>query len=273
MLAVRGGRVIDWCEIALEDGAVREGVVVDGDSVSAALKQALNSQPMMGAKLITSVTGFRSISRILELPKMKPDLLDAAVMREAKREMPVPMEDVHLSWQPLDTLDENQRFFALAVPRDVLDPLLKALLSAKRHPYAVDTKPLALARVANREEAIIADIEPFSADFVLVVKRVPVIMRTVVEPGDTSSEPGRVERFRDELARTIKFYNDTHRLEPLNPSTPVFLTGSLARQVVVAPPESLAPHKFYRIAPPFACPRELPVESYAVNFGLAMKEV
>ena len=45
--------------------------------------------------------------------------------------------------------------------------------------------------------------------------------------GESDGEES-LARFRDELARTIKFYNDTHRQEPLPPSTPIFLTGSLA---------------------------------------------
>jgi len=273
ILAVRGEAVTSWQEVPLDPGMVKEGVIADPDGVGAALKALLESQSMSGGRLIASVTGFRSIARVLELPKMKPEMLEEAVGREAKREMPVPMEDVYLSWQPLDAYDGHQRVFALGVPRDILDPLLKAMTIAKRQPWAVDTKPLALARAANRDEAIIADVEPGSADIVVVTRGVPVIMRTVVERSGEPDGEERIQRFRDELARTVKFYNDTHRQEPLEPSTPIFLTGSLAQSAATEPLEALTQYPIEPLSPPLDCPPDLPVHTYAVNIGLALKEV
>ncbi len=275
-LAVRGNIVVSWEEAPLDFGVVREGVVADPERAGAALAAVLDSQHLLGGNLIACVTGFRSIARVLELPKMGEDLLEEAVTREAKREMPVPMEDIHLSWQALDAEDAKQRIFALGVPRDILDPLLKMMTVAKRRPCAVNIKPLALARICGEEEAIIGDIEPNSADVVVVTKGIPVIMRTVMDRGGEAGDEARVARFRDELARTIKFYNDTHRQEPLEPSTPIFLTGSLAEMVAAEPLQSLEALEQYSVqplSPPLAYPPELPVHTYAVNLGLALKEV
>ncbi len=270
VMMARGGRVVAWRQVPLNEGLVREGVITEPQRVGAALGGAL---PLLGARVIVGISGFRSIARVLELPKMKASLLEGAVTREAKREMPVPLEDVYLSWQPVDSYDGQQRIFALGVPRDILDPLLKTISVAKRHPYAVDTKPLALARAANRNEAIIADIEPASADIVVVTRGIPIIMRTVVERQDQQNGRERIQRFRDELARTIKFYNDTHRQEPLAPSTPVFLTGSMAQLVLREPLDSVVPYPVEPLMPPLSCPASFPIETYAVNVGLALKEV
>lgn len=273
ILVTRGNSVVSWQDVRLEPGLVKEGVIADPEGVGAALKALLDSQSVSGGRLIASVTGFRSLARVLDLPKMKPELLAEAVTREAKREMPVPMEDVYLSWQPLAPDDGHQPVFALGVPRDILDPLLKAMTAAKRHPSAIDTKPLALARAANCDEAIIADIEPDSADIVVVTRGVPVIMRTVVERAGEPSGDERVERFCEEVARTVKFYNDTHRQEPLEPSTPIFLTGSLALSVTVESLEALSQYRVEPLSPPLDYPPDLPVHTYAVNIGLALKEV
>ena len=273
VLVARGGSVLAWQDVPLEPGLVKEGVIADAEAVGAALKTVLDSQSMSGGKLVASITGFRSIARVLELPKMNPELLEEAVTREAKREMPVPMEDIYLSWQTLGANDGHERVFALGVPRDILDPLLKAMAVAKRQLSAIDTKPLALARAANREEAIIADVEPASADIVVVARGVPVIMRTVVERDGEPDGDERVQRFRDEVARTVKFYNDTHRQEPLEPSTPIFVTGSLAGLAMTEPFDSLTQYPIEPLSPPLDCPTELPIQSYAVNIGLALKEV
>lgn len=275
LLLVKGNRVSAWTEVPLEPGLVKEGVIADPQAVGLALKALLDSHRVWGGKLIASVTGIRSIPRMLELPKMSPHMMEAAVAREAKREMPVPMEDIYLSWQTLAVNDGHQRIFALGVPRDTLDPLLRAIAVTGRRAHAVDIKPLALARAVDRREAIIADVEPDSADIVVVTGGIPAIMRTVVSRGEGAAPEDSIDRCRGELARTIKFYNDTHRQEPLAPSTPLFLTGSLAEEAAAAIEslESLAPYPVEPLTPPLGCPSDLPIASYAVNIGLAAKGV
>jgi Tfp pilus assembly PilM family ATPase len=122
---------------------VREGVVADPDGVAEAIKPLLPRRGLMGDNLMVSVTGVRAIPRVLELPRMKEQMLEAAVYREAKREMPVPMEEVCLACEHWVTT--KSRVFALGVPA-TLDPLLRALELATAGPHAVDIKPLALAR-------------------------------------------------------------------------------------------------------------------------------
>jgi hypothetical protein len=100
-------------------------------------------------------------------------------------------------------------------------------------------------------------------------------MRTVVSRGDGADVEDSIDRCRGELARTIKFYNDTHRQEPLDPSTPLFFTGSLAEEVAAAIEslEGLASYPIEAVTPPLECPSDLPITSYAVNIGLAAKGV
>ena len=99
-----------------------------------------------GGKLIACVTGFRSIARVLELPKMNPDLLEEAVTARRNGRCPCRWRTSTCPGSRWTITDGHQRIFALGVPRDILDPLLKAMNAAKRPPYAVDIKPLALAR-------------------------------------------------------------------------------------------------------------------------------
>jgi hypothetical protein len=60
---------------------------------------------------------------------------------------------------------------------------------------------------------------------------------------------------------------------PLEPSTPIFLTGSLAQSVPTEPLEALAQYPFEPLLPPLDYPPDLPMHTYAVNIGLALKEV
>jgi type IV pilus assembly protein PilM len=274
VLVARGGRAVAWNETFLEEGLVREGVIVDPEGVGGILKSLLKPDRVRGTRLMASVTGLRSIPRLLEMPHMSVQMMEAAVSREAKREMPVPLQDIYLSWQALGDGNGKQRVFALGVPRDTLDPLLRALAIAGSRPYAVDIKPLALARAVNRREAIVANVEPETADIIVVADGMPAIMRTVASRSGTSTGDESIERFHGELVRTVKFYSDTHRQEPLSPDTPLFITGSLAPEAAeTVSLDGQLPFPVEPLVPLLECPPELPVHSYAVNIGLALKEV
>ena len=109
-------------------------------------------------QLIAGVTGHRSLSRILYLPRVKPALLDEAVRHKARQEMALPAQDTYLSWQSLGQENGNLRVYAFAVPRGLVDQLMLALRAARLKPAALDLLALAGARVAHRSEAIVANL-------------------------------------------------------------------------------------------------------------------
>jgi Tfp pilus assembly PilM family ATPase len=200
-------------------------------------------------------------------------LLKEAIPREMKREMPVPLEEMYLSWQVIGGENGHLRVFALCVPRDVLGAQVETIRIAGAKPRSMDIKPLALVRAVARKEAIIADMEPGSIDVIIVRGGIPATIRaaSLQEEIDTTEE--KVRRLGEELARTVKFHSDTHQEAPLQPSTPVYLTGSLTEAAVSSGiVEASVGHPVAPLAPPLTYPAELPLATFMVNIGLALKE-
>jgi len=241
--------------------------------VSSAINTLFLEKKMPKSGVIASLTGLRSVPRIFSLPKIKSALLEEAIQNEAEREMPVPLEELYLSWQRLGVKDSEHQFFVLGVPRNLLDTEVQTLAQAGIKPYIMDLKPLSLARAVNREEALIIDLEPQNFDLVVVVGGIPVIMRTVILRGEEMTPEDRTRQLTDELSRTVEFYNSSHPEHALGSRTPAFLTGLLANDTTACELVKAAiDNPIEALAPPLECPPELPVAQYAVNIGLALRQ-
>jgi Tfp pilus assembly PilM family ATPase len=273
LLVAKGRRITDWGIAPLEPDLVADGVVVDPRAVGMHIRSLLASHHVRNGKLVVSLTGQRSVHRILKFPQMNAQLLREAIPREMKREIPVPLDEMYVSWQVIGAENGHLRVFALGVPRDILGPQLEAIKLAGRKPHSMDIKPLALVRAVGKTHALIADLEPESIDVIVVREAFPDTIRTVSLRYEFSEVEYKIRRLAEELARTVKFYSDTHREDPLPPSTPVFLTGSLAEEVASSSVvEASVDHPVEPLSPPLECPPGLPVATFMVNIGLALKE-
>ncbi|MCJ7668496.1 MAG: pilus assembly protein PilM [Anaerolineae bacterium] len=274
LLVVGRDKVGKWASAPLTTGLISEGLIRDPAAVGSAIRELFASQGVSKRRVVTSLTGLRSISRVVTIPQVKPGQLESAVLREAKRDMPVSLNEVHLFWKVLGERGNGQRVYVLAVPREVIDGQVEALRQAGIKPRAMDLKPLALVRAVNRKNAIITNLEDGSLDIIIVLEDVPVIVRTVAL-GKESPTPGKKrDRLVEELSRTIKFYNDSHREAGLHPGICVYWSGALAdepgfRETLQAGIE----HPVIAPQSPLGCPDDLPVGRFLVNMGLALKRI
>lgn len=274
LLVVDKGRVLKWTTAPLASGLMDGGLVRDPAALGSALRQLLASQGLSNRGIVTGVTGLRAISRVLAMPPVKPSMLESVVLREARREMPVSLDEIHLSWQHMSAVGNQQRVYMLGVPTEMIDGQVDALRQAGIRPKAMDLKPLALVRAVNRKNAIIVSLEESTLDIIIVVEDVPVIVRTVGLGKESPTLEQKQDRMTEELSRTIKFYDDSHREARLHPGVWIYASGGLAEgprfrarlrasldHVVVAP------------QPALQYPDELPLGRFLVNMGLALKRI
>lgn len=272
LLSVKGGKVDNWGQVPLAPGLVRDGLILQPEAVGAAIDTLFKSLKVPRREVITSLTGLTFTHRILTLPRMKSALLEEAVPRAARKEMPLPPEKLYLTWQVIERRDDELDLFILGVPRNLVDAATQTLDAAGVRSDIMDLRPLALARAAYRREAIIADLEPDCFDIVLIAGGIPAIMHTITPRGKEASLEDNVQRLTDELTKTIAYYNNSHPEEPLNPKTPLLLTGELAAEAAELI-RSVTVYPVKPLIPPLKLPEDLPVAPYAANIGLALKKL
>ncbi len=275
LMETSGERVVRWASLALEPTMVEAGVVSDPLALSTAVKQLMTSSGITGKDVIASVSGLYSVSRILAVSNLPGELTtQEAVVEAARKVMPLAAEKLYLSWQTIATGEGAQQVIVVGVPREVIDSEMQALRAAGMNPRILDFKAMALARAVNKEQALIFNIEPTSFDIVMVVNGVPEITRTVAWQQDDLTVEDKAEHLAVNLELTVGFYNSHHSDTPLDPATPLLITGHMSRDLTLM--ERLQARVGYPIeplAPPLECPAHLPVSQYAVNIGLALKGI
>jgi Tfp pilus assembly PilM family ATPase len=253
---------------------VKEGLIRDASGLASAVGDLLRTQKGSRGRIITALDGLRVTARVLKLPRMGKSMYEEAIRREAKRVMPLPEEELCLSWQIIESGEKEQRFFVVGVARNLLQTQIEALKQLRITPHLMEPKAVALARVVNREEALILDIEPEGFEIILATEGIPLLThRGLWRRGATTPEE-KVQHLMHELSRTLKFYSTTYPDKHLDPQTPAFLTGELALNPAIS--ELCHRQTNYAIEPlepPLDCPPDLPIPQYAVNMGLALKQM
>ncbi len=274
LLSMKGREVGKWGNMPLAPGLVKDGLVVQPKAVAEVINALFKSVGVTKERVITGLTGLPFTYRILSLPRMKPASLHEAIQRAAKREMQLPLDDLYLSWRAIGSGRDEQYFFVLGVPRKAVDAAVQTLGEAGISPYIMDIKPLALARAANRRDAIIIDLEPECFDIVLVANGIVSIMHTVIPKGDGSFTEYNIQRLADELSKTVEFYSANHPQSPLSPSMPLLLTGELSNDTRTGELiQTATGYPVEPLAPPLKLPADLPVNLFVANIGLAMKRI
>ncbi|MCP4611430.1 MAG: pilus assembly protein PilM [Planctomycetes bacterium] len=272
ILAVRGKKIEKWGSVPLEAGIVKDGLIVQPEAAAEAIKSQLEKMGIKEKKVILSVTGLRATFRVLNLPRVKKSLLEESIHRGAKREMPVPLEELYLSWQSIGNNDGEQNIFVLGMPQELVDAEIRTLDKLGIKPQAMDFKPLVLARLVNRKDALIVDLEPDSFVVTLVADGIPAVIRTITPKGEGSILDDNIWRLNEEIMRIVEYHNRNHRQNHFTTDTPALLTGSLTSDTAIAQAvESGIGYPVEPLTVPFSYPLDFPVAEYAVNIGLASR--
>ena len=274
LLSVKGKQVQRWESKPLPPGLVRDTLIADPEAVASVIDDLFSSTGTSKNGVVVSLTGLRSVSRIVALPKLRRARMKEAIRWAARRELPISLDEVHLSWQAIDNRDGEVRFFLLGTPRRLIETLLQALWKAGIKPRSINLKPLVLARMVNQPEAIIIDMESESTSFLILVEGIPQVMHTMISPQEGLLLDDIIKKVIEDLSRTIMFYDNSHPEQSISFATPVFLTGEMASDPVVT--ELIRKSVKYSVespAPDVECSAKLPVSQYAVNIGLALSKM
>lgn len=272
LLITSGKRIKKWADLPLEPGLVKGSVIIKEAEVVARLKQLLKTLKVKPRKVVVGLSGLHSLTRPITLPQLPKAMLDEAAMREAKRVLPVPLGQFYVSWQIIATTESQIHIFVEAIHRKTADTVLKMLHKAGLAPQLMDLKPLALARIVTEPTAVIVDVQPTEFDIVIMTDGVPQPIRTVPLPSKTLSWQEKLPMIRDDLDRTMKFYDSNNPKRPLASSVPIYVSGELASEPEIC--QSLSDelgHPVLPLSSPLRCPEQLDPGRYLFNISLAVK--
>jgi len=268
LVIVRGIRIEGWATYHLEEGLVSQGVVIETDKVAAAINELLVLKKVSEKKVSVALSSINSIFRVITLPAVPDKMLSEAVANEAGRILPVSLNDVYHSYQVLPSAQkEEMRLFLAAYPQQSTDALLETMRKAHLKVETLELAPLALARCIKAPKAIVVNAWLTYLDVLVMVDRIPQVIRSVWLPVEGANPAERTAAIREEIERTITFFNNSFPDNAIDKTTPVLICGDLAREeepLELGYPVSVA-------LPGLQYEGSFDPAGYIVNLGIALK--
>jgi len=274
VMTARGRKIHKWAKLSLEPGLVSDGVILDEAKVAEKVKKLLKLQKIGERTVTVGMSGFNSVYRLLALPELTPDLLPEAVMQEAGRVVPVPMDQVYTSYQQILSNTGGTKVFLAAYPRHSVDTLLATMQASGLRVSAIDLAPLALCRTVNAPKSILVNASANTLDIAIMLERVPQLIRSMSLPGDMATLMERVPLIVEEINRTVTFYNSSHTDNPLSAEVPIMVTGDLAHNPDTW--QAIGGSEGYQVSAitsPMQPLEGFDASQFIVNIGLALREL
>ena len=274
LVSTNGKQVQKWGTASLIPGLVRDGQILKPQDAGVAIDALFKSLQMPKDRVSVTITGLSFTYRFLRLPRVKSSLMTETILRAAKKEMPLPVEEVYLTWQIIGGNREEIELFLLGVPRNLVDAVVQTIKIAGLKLAAIDLKSLALARVANNPNALVISFNADCCDIVLVAGGKPAILHTVIPRSEGATIEDNVRRLVDELGRTVEFYNITHTANPIQMNIPLLISGELVNDAAtVKLIQDNTEHPVEMLKSSVSSPPEFSLASYAGNIGIALKGI
>ena len=274
LMETSGKRINKFAELPLDLGLAKVNADIKNAEIAAKVKELLKATKIRKKKVVVGISGLHCLSRPITLPLLPKAMLEEAVMREAKRLLPIPLEQLYVSWQPIPCPEADKtRIFLVAIPCRIADDLIKALRQVGLKPYLMDIKPVALARVVKEATALIVDVQPSEFDIVIMSDGVPQPIRTIPFPSEDLPSQEKLQVVRNDLERTIEFFNSNNPEKPIDAGVTLFVSGELAKEPELY--QALAEELGRPVLPlpsPLQSGTELDLSNYMVNIGLTLKE-
>ncbi len=273
VLVSRGRKIENWASYSLEPSLVRDGAIMDEARVADAIKELFRLQKISDKKITLALTGLNSIFRIITLPELPAKMVPEAIINEASRVIPMPLEEVYLSHQIISPKQSELRVFLAAYPKSFTDALVRTLNKAGLRVDVMDLAPLALARTVNESRAVIINSWLSNLDIVILSDGLPRVVRSISLSGEDMAPEEKINSVMEEFNRTVSFYNSNNKDNPLDESVPVYICGDLTQNEPLwqAINLNMLNYNISTMSPPVQAPEAFIPCQYMINVGLALK--
>jgi type IV pilus assembly protein PilM len=273
-MVTRGKRIARLAEAPLDTSLVDIDSKEKEIQLANKIKTLFKSNKINTRKIILGLSGLHCLTRPLVLPQLPRTMLKEAITRESQRVLPVPLDQLYLSWQIISTTVDKLYVYIVAIPREMADMVIRVVNQAGYKPYLMDIKPLALARLSKENNAILVDVQAKEFDIIVIADNIPQPVRTLSFPQEELSLPEKFAIVKDEIKRTIQFFNKNNTDSTVQPDMTMLVSGELS----IAPElyESLANElglKAASLVSPLKSLKQLDASHYLVNVGLTLKEM
>ena len=188
-------RVLGYGYAMFPAEAIVEGIIVDPEEIAKALAPLMKKMTygeITAKRVATALPVAKVFTRVLELPPMNPADLGQAVRLEAEQYVPVPLPDLYIDYEIIETGPERNEVLMVAAPRAIVDSYIKLFELMDLEVAHIESSMAAASRaiVAATQltkPTLVADIGSNSIDL-SVHDQVLRLTDTIAMGGDTLTD-------------------------------------------------------------------------------------
>jgi Tfp pilus assembly protein PilN len=283
LMTVKGNTVHRWTVSPLEPGLVRDGKIIDVKRVADVIDNLFRSVSAPKNNVIVTVSGLPYTYRTMEFPRMKPEQVEEAMNFNLPNDFNVPLENLYLSWAPINIKPDSVEYFIIAVDRQFVDTIIETLNIIGIADWSLDIRLLALARAAAQTDAVVVSLDHDYMEMVLVQGgKIKNMHSAHVDTDiDGSSRENYFNIFSREFSKLISYHHSQQNSDHQIGDMSIVLTGEvLADSLETIGAEELL--KELRDATGYAVqlmettvpyPQNFVPIAYGTNIGLALRKL
>lgn len=123
----RSPRVIGYGFVEFAGDAQKNGVIVKPEVIAKAAHDLFRNGligDITTRRVAIAIPAYRTFTRSLKLPRLKPSELEEAVQLEAEQYISMPLTDLYLDYEVTRQTEDSTELFVVAVPREIVDSYL-----------------------------------------------------------------------------------------------------------------------------------------------------
>ena len=262
---------LHWSRKELPSGWIKDGYISEPKGVGAIIVSLLESVKISKGKFAICISGLPFTYRMAKFPHMKQSVLKESIRHFMRKEITMPIEQMCLSWAVMAESEDEVKLLILGIDQKIIDAIAETMREAKIKYWTLDLKPLALARAASLDNAILISAESDCYDIVIIDNGSISTMHTVSREEESRSDIEHSTQILIETSKAITYDAKKRGYLP-EKKIPLLLTGELSgdkdfRDII----QTELGYTVKLLTPPMTPQADFPVHLYATNIGLALR--
>lgn len=191
-------------------GVINSEEKSDQKKLSDVLKKLYSSSGIRNKSVVMALPEFSVFTRFLEFPGVKKEELKDAVYFEAKQYIPMPLNEVQLSYVPIgfNTEKNAPRVLVVAAPRKIIDIYINVAMSAGLELIAIETESVAMGRAmyraSGKKNIVMLDFGANSTDMSILSDGFLVFSQSIAIGSDSLTQ-AIINKFNFQYQRAEEF--------------------------------------------------------------------
>ena len=191
-------------------GVINSEDKADQTKLADVLKKLYEASRIKNKSVVMALPEFSVFTRFLEFPGVKQEELKDSVYFEAKQYIPMPLEEVQLSYITIGFNQEKNapRVLLVAAPRKVIDIYINVAVEAGLELIAIETESVAMGRAmyrsTNKRDLVMLDFGANSTDMSILSEGYLVFSQSIAIGSDSLTQ-SIVNKFNFEYSRAEEF--------------------------------------------------------------------